>query len=194
MRNDIIEYKKNLNKRIKKRQELRESKKLLNDDYYFTWLNKFSCKMPIFLENYDYDINELDKNNIKNTHILYSLIRQEARYNSINVNTFSKGFYYIIENMGINYQIGLVTINDRFAYFCSKCENIENVEIINIDYIREQNKLKKQQDIKELKQLKNLVIKLLERDINEQNILSSVNEGIEKHKGNQLVKLYIDTD
>lgn len=194
MRNDIIEYKQSINKKMQKRQELRESQKLLNDDNYFYWLNEFSNKMPIFVENFDYEIDKIDKDNIKNTSILYNLVKMEAKNKSINVNSFSRGIYYVIENMEINYQIGLATINDRLVYFCSKCDNVENVEIINIDYLRKQNKLKKQKDIEELKQLKSLVIKLLERDINEKDIVSSVDEGIEEHKEKQLRKIYFDTD
>ena len=150
--------------------------------------------MPIFIENFDYEIDKQDNDNIKNTSILYNLVRMEAKSKSIDASSFSKGIYYIIENMGNNYQIGLATINHHFVYFCSKCENVENEKIINIDYLREKNKLKKQQDIEELKQLKNLVIKLLEKDINEQDIISSVNEGVEEYKKKQLIKIHFDTD
>lgn len=194
MNEDLREYKQNINKRIQKRKEIRESKELLNNDNYFIWLNKFSNDMPIFLNNVDYEINDSDKQNIKSIEKLYNLVNIQAKKENIKLNVFSKGAYYLFQNLGVYYQVGFATINNHFVYFCSRCDREENVKIINIDELRKQNNLKKEQDIEELKQLKSLVIKLLERDITEDDIISSVNEGIEQYKGHQLRKIYFDTD
>lgn len=182
---------------VRKKQEIHnqeEIKKLLDEEKFFIWLNDFSNKMSIFTDINDYDVEEIDKENINKLRILYNLVSNEARKEYAKVNSFNLGLYYVVENLNNKYQIGFAYFNDSFVYFCSRCDENRFTNVINIDNIRKNHFMKKQKSIEELKKLKNLIINMLESNIKEKDINDCVNEGIEEYKEKQFIKFYFDRD
>lgn len=170
-----------------KRFEIEMDEKIIelikNDDYY-TWLNNFSNKMPIFTQLEDLDIEEADQKNVNKLHVLYKMIENYAIRNDIPISRFNEGLglYYTVNNLGINYEIGLTKLNDDVVFFCSRCFDDKKINSINIGDIRGEYYLKKSKELEELRQLKSMVIDLLDKGISRDEILTFVNEGINEKR------------
>lgn len=115
--------------------------KLISDDRYITWLEKFTEDYPVFFHDLcfsDFNRNDTENyNNIGFLEVFYTIIDNYAKENYICREPSIYGSCYQIEHNNIGYEIGIV-IGENIIYYCKRTDIKDN--FIRYDDIKNNKK------------------------------------------------------
>lgn len=106
--------------------------KILQNDDYMKWLEKFTNRYPSFYEN---DLSGRGCNDIQNRRnldLLFEVVDEYAEANYFYPKTTRQGIHFHIKYNGVGYKIGFASKNAKF--YCERTEPMEDA--IDFHYIQ----------------------------------------------------------
>lgn len=104
---------------------IHESKTILKDDSYMTWLEKFTELYPMFADSsWTYSpekISKEDNNNVLKLSSLFEAIDRFAEANNIPISKDSFSRFYAITFNDITYELGVIS-GQGIVFYCERSE------------------------------------------------------------------------
>lgn len=166
--------------------------KILQNDDYMKWLEKFTNRYPSFYE-YDWVLTgctEEDKKNIKNIGFLYEVVEEYAEANYFYPKFIDQEVCYQIKYNGVGYKLGFTKINSKFY-----CEKIESMKMaIDFRYIQRNIKHSHAYFIEsELYHIANSINRLMKLGMESENIKEELEATVDKCKTQESNKKKVKT-
>lgn len=166
--------------------------KILQNDDYMKWLEKFTNRYPSFYE-YDWVLTgctKEDEQNIKQIGFLYEVVEEYAEANYFNATATKQGIYYQIKYNGVSYKVGFTSSSSKF--YCERTEPMKMA--IDFRYIQRNIKHSHAYFIEsELYHIANSINRLMKLGMESENIKEELEATVDKCKTQESNKKKVKT-